>query len=39
MPLLDVVNELWPLSHLNDEALTTPAADLGLPLHIMPMVA
>ena len=39
IPLLDVVDELWPSSHFTAEALAGPAKEAGVPMHVMSMAA
>ena len=39
MPLLDVVDELWPSSQFTAQALAGPAAEADRPLQVMPMAA
>jgi hypothetical protein len=39
LSLLEVADELWPASSFTAEALRRPAAESGLPLHVMPMAA
>ena len=36
-PLLEVVDEVWPSSIFTAQALQEPAAQAGVPLHVMPM--
>ena len=38
-PLLEVVDEVWPSSTFTAQALQEPAAQAGVPLHVMPMAA
>lgn len=39
LPLLELVDELWPASHFTAEALREPAAAAQLPLQLIPMAA
>ena len=39
LPLLNFVDELWPASQFTSAALSDPAFEAGLPIHVMPMAA